>query len=82
MPAKTPAKRKIKRHPTGYVIIPKTMKRGEKQMLADFIKTMPMTTDPADAKRFKGRNGAFQFLNAHPTLKRKMRYTNVRKLTA
>lgn len=83
MARKTKAKRHRQPKLTNpYVLIPRRMKNGEKHALADFIKTLPVTTDPAVMKKFTGRQGAHRFLQRHPNLKKRLRYAPLAEIAA
>lgn len=59
-----------------WTLVPRRMKRGEKIMLADYVKALPMTTDPRIAKTFV-KTGAYKFLARHPELAKKLKPTQL-----
>ncbi len=74
MPTKTA---KIPRHKTPrsrpYVLTPRRATKGQKTLLADYVKAMPLTKKTADAKKFHGKQGAYKFLKRHRSLARRLR---------
>jgi hypothetical protein len=55
-----------------WTLVPRHTKRGDKLMLADYIKALPLTSDADQAKVFV-KTGAYKFLARHPELTKKLR---------
>jgi hypothetical protein len=57
--------------PPTHMLADKSTSGRRRRMLADYIKALPVTTDPKIAKKFHGKQGAYKLLNRHPSLRRK-----------
>jgi hypothetical protein len=83
MPSKTPKRPKIRKGPARrFVLIPRRTTPGEKKLLAEYVKAMPLTKKMADAKKFRGKQGAYKFLNRHRALRRRLRVVEASQIAA